>query len=333
MYIVKKVEALTKDTLEQHQISIYFVAIVIAVIAGLLSPSFASTSGTLINPAIAVLMYAMFLQIPFLSLRAAVANRRFLGALLLANFVLIPLLVWGLTLHLTEHRAIMVGALLVLLAPCIDYVVVFTHLGKGDSKLVLSATPLLLLLQLILLPVYLGIMIGSDSEVTISVAPFFEAFLLFIAAPLVLAVLTEILLGRSRVVRVWNDTWAWLPVPAMAAVLIVVIGSQVAPIAKDASLLAPVLPVYIAFLVFAPMLGALAARLFRLAAPAARAVTFSASTRNSLVVLPLALALPENLRGLAAAAVITQTMVELIGELFYLRVIPALVWRKSPQST
>lgn len=54
-------------------------------------------------------------------------------------------------------------------------------------------------------------------------------------------------------------------------------------------------------------------------------MTFSAATRNSLVVLPLALALPEDLRGLAAAAVITQTLVELVGELIYVRVVPALV--------
>ncbi|MNG07117.1 hypothetical protein D3C84_904050 [compost metagenome] len=79
------------------------------------------------------------------------------------------------------------------------------------------------------------------------------------------------------------------------------------------------------FMLLAPALGAFSARLFRLAAPAARAVAFSSSTRNSLVVLPLALALPEPIRGLAAAAVITQTLVELVGELIYLRTIPALV--------
>lgn len=54
-------------------------------------------------------------------------------------------------------------------------------------------------------------------------------------------------------------------------------------------------------------------------------MAFSTSTRNSLVVLPLALALPEPISGLAAAAVITQTLVELVGELIYLRAIPALV--------
>jgi hypothetical protein len=46
------------------------------------------------------------------------------------------------------------------------------------------------------------------------------------------------------------------------------------------------------------------------------------------VVLPLALALPEEIKGLAAAAVITQTLIELVSELIYIRTIPALVWRK-----
>jgi len=44
------------------------------------------------------------------------------------------------------------------------------------------------------------------------------------------------------------------------------------------------------------------------------------------VVLPLALALPEEIRGLAAAAVITQTLVELVGELLYIRLLPLLIW-------
>ncbi|HWV08126.1 MAG TPA: arsenic resistance protein, partial [Pseudomonas sp.] len=88
-----------------------------------------------------------------------------------------------------------------------------------------------------------------------------------------------------------------------------------------------VIPVYIGFLILAPLIGALVSRMARLSAPTARAVTFSSSTRNSLVVLPLALALPEDIRGLAAAAVITQTLVELFGELIYIRAIPAFVWR------
>ena len=317
---------MTRDTLEHNQIPFYFVAVLLAAVFGLLAPSLAHGLNVLITPAIAVLMYAMFLQIPFLELRSSLAHKRFLSALLLANFVLVPALVWALTRGLVERPALLVGALLVLLTPCIDYVVVFTHIGKGDSRLMLAATPVLLLLQLALLPVYLGLMLGAQSGVVVQAGPFVEAFLLLIVVPMVLAVLTAALVKRSRVVRVWNDAWAWLPVPAMALVLWVVIASQITSVVRDIGLLLPVIPVYVGFLVLAPLLGMLASRLFALPAVTARAVTFSASTRNSLVVLPLALALPEDVRGLAATVVILQTLVELVGELIYIRLIPALVW-------
>jgi len=317
---------MTRDTLERNQIPVYFATVFLAALFGLLVPSVAHGLGTLITPAIVMLMYAMFLQIPFLDLREGLSNKRFISALLLANFILVPLLVWVLTRGLAERPALLVGALLVLLTPCIDYVVVFTHIGKGDSRLMLAATPVLLLLQLALLPVYLGFMLGAQSKVVVAVGPFVEAFLLLIVVPMVLAVLTTSLARRSRIVSAWNDAWAWLPVPAMALVLFVVIGSQITSVVRDIALVLPVVPVYIGFLLLAPLMGGLASRLFALPATTARAVTFSASTRNSLVVLPLALALPEDVRGLAATVVILQTLIELVGELLYIRLIPMLVW-------
>lgn len=317
---------MNRDQLEQHQIPIYFVTVSIAAVGGLLAPQAMQGLGGLVTPAIALLMYAMFLQIPFLQLRQGLANKRFIAALLVANFVLMPLLVWALTLGLHDQPAILIGALLVLLTPCIDYVVVFTHLGKGDARLTLAATPLLLLLQLALLPLYLTL-IPSEAAVTITLGPFVEAFVLLIAVPLLLAVLTCAGARRSPGIARWNQGWAWMPVPAMATVLLVVIGSQIAFVARELEQLLPVIPVYLGFMLLAPVVGALTARAFRLPAATARSVTFSSATRNSLVVLPLALALPEDMRMLAAAAIITQTLIELVCELIYIRVIPALVWR------
>ncbi|ATB66232.1 arsenic resistance protein [Pseudomonas mosselii] len=315
-----------RDQLERNQIPLYFIAVALAAAIGLFTPGVARPLEALVTPAIAVLMYAMFLQIPFLDLRAGLGNRRFMGALLLANFVLVPLLVWAGTRGLVEHPAVLVGALLVLLTPCIDYVVVFTHIGKGDSRLTLAATPVLLLVQLALLPLYLALMLGGG-QVEISVAPFFEAFVLLIVLPLLLAVATSAGARRSVLVARWNDAWAWLPVPAMALVLVAVIGSQIGVVTSQLDKLLPVVPVYLGFALLAPLLGWFAAQLFTLSTGEARAVTFSAATRNSLVVLPLALALPESIRALAAAAVITQTLVELVSELVYVRAVPALVRR------
>jgi ACR3 family arsenite efflux pump ArsB len=316
-----------RTQLEHQQIPVYFAAVALAAAVGLLAPAVAQPLERLVTPAIAVLMYAMFLQIPFLDLRAGLGNRRFMGALLLANFVLVPVLVWAGTRVLVEHPAILLGALLVLLTPCIDYVVVFTHIGKGASHLTLAATPVLLLMQLALLPLYLAWMLGDAGQVELSVAPFVEAFVLLIVLPLLLAVASSAGARRSTWVARWNDAWAWLPVPAMALVLVLVIGSQIGVVVSRLDALLPVLPVYVGFALLAPWLGLLAARLFGLSTGEARAVTFSAATRNSLVVLPLALALPESVRALAAAAVITQTLVELVSELVYIRAVPRLIRR------
>ena len=48
------------------------------------------------------------------------------------------------------------------------------------------------------------------------------------------------------------------------------------------------------------------------------------ATRNSLVVLPLALALPDRL-SVAAVVVVTQTLVEVVGMLAYVRLVPRLI--------
>ena len=70
---------MTRDALEHNQIPVYFAAVLLAVVFGLLAPSFAHGLSALVTPAIAVLMYAMFLQIPFLELRQAFGNWRFMG--------------------------------------------------------------------------------------------------------------------------------------------------------------------------------------------------------------------------------------------------------------
>lgn len=322
---------MNREQLEQNQIPIYFAIVIAAGVGGLLVPEQAHWLEVLVTPAIAVLMYAMFLQIPFLELREGFADKRFMVALLATNFLVIPCLVWGLTRGLDDHPAIMTGALLVLLTPCIDYVVVFTHIGKGDSKLTLAATPLLLLLQLVLLPLYLALMLDSGLSFKIPLGPFVEAFMLLIVAPLALAVLTSAVAKRSGIVEVWNQAWAWMPVPAMAAVLVVVICSQIGFVVSQFDNLARVIPVYIGFMILAPIAGALISKVFTLPTRPARSVVFSAATRNSLVVLPLALALPETMRGLAAAAVVTQTLIELVSELIYIRTIPFFM-RDRPTS-
>ncbi|MCO5121246.1 MAG: arsenic resistance protein [Burkholderiaceae bacterium] len=311
-----------RDILESRQIPVYFCAVAAAVVAAMYGPDTAALEG-LITPVLALMLYATFLQVPIARLGKVFGRGRFLGALLLANFVVIPLLVALVVQFLPRDPMLRLGVLLVLLTPCIDYVVTFSHLGRADSSQLLAATPILLVVQMLLLPAYLGILLGSEAAQLVEAGPFIHAFLWLILVPLALAGSTQAWAARSRVGRRASAALGLLPVPATAAVLFDVIAAVLPRIGPAADAAIRVVPVYIAFAVIAPVAGWSVARCFDLETPARRAVAFSSATRNSLVVLPLALAVPGAMP-LLPAVIVMQTLVELASELVYVRIIGAL---------
>lgn len=319
---------MSREQLEENQIWLYAVALAVGAGLGLWRPAFGASLEFLISPVLAVLLYGMFAQIPFLHLREAFANRRFTAALLTVNFIIVPVLVWLLSRLLPEHPPLLLGVYLVLLTPCIDYVIVFTHLGRGNARLVLASTPLLLLAQMLLLPVYLWLFMGGQAAQVMSAGPFLEAFLVLIVLPLGFALMTEFWAKRQRRGAVWLEAAAWLPVPFMALTLLLVVASQVGRIEEYLPLVGQAVPIYVAFMAIMPFLARLTACAFRLDTQAGRALIFSAGTRNSLVVLPLALALPDAWV-VASAVIVTQTLVELVGELIYIRLVPSVIFREA----
>ncbi|MGL3822276.1 arsenic resistance protein [Sphingopyxis sp. R3-92] len=308
-----------RNLLEMRQIAIYFGAVVIGGIAGIGIPG-AHMLEPAINPALAFMLFVTFLQVPIAALGQALRDLRFLAALLGVNFIVVPLLVAGLIQFAPADPLIRLGVLIVLLCPCIDYVVTFAHLGRADARLLLASTPALLIVQMLLLPFYLAAFLGDEAAGLVQAGPFVHAFLWLIALPLVLAMLCQLWAGRSPAGERMTATLALLPVPATALVLFIVIAAVVPQLGAAIPAALSVLPLYIAFAVIAPIAGWLVARGAGLGAPGGRAVAFSAATRNSLVVLPLALAVPGAIPVLPAI-VVTQTLVELVFELVYVRTI------------
>ena len=319
---------MAREQLEENQIWIYALALALGAGLGLWRPPFGEFLEFLISPVLAIMLYGMFTQIPFLHLREAFANRRFTAALLTVNFIVIPLFVWLLSRLLPQQPPLLLGVYLVLLTPCIDYVIVFTHLGRGNAKLVLASTPLLLLAQMLLLPVYLWLFMGEQAAQIMSAGPFLEAFFVLIVLPLGLALASEFWATRRRTGAVWIEATAWLPVPFMALTLLLVVASQIGRIEQYLPVVIQAVPIYVAFMVIVPFLARLIACAFRLDTQAGRGLIFSAGTRNSLVVLPLALALPDAWI-VVPAVIVTQTLVELVGELFYIRLVPSVVFRED----
>ena len=311
-----------RDVLERWQAPIYLVTVVLAAV---MAWQFGGMQvlEVVINPALALMLYVTFLQVPWTALRAVWVQGRFLLALLVTNFVAIPLLVGVLSLMLPSDELLRFGVLLVLLAPCIDYVVTFAHMGKADARLLLACTPVLLVVQMLLLPFYIEVMLGSQAADWVQLGAFVDAFIGLIVAPLALAVATQRWAQRSSTGQRWSAVLALLPVPATAMVLFVVMAAVVPQLGAAPDAVRQVLPVYVAFAVLAPAVAWCVAQLFKLPAPAARAVAFSGSTRNSLVVLPLALAVPGAMPVLPAV-IVAQTLVELLSELVYIQLMPKL---------
>lgn len=316
-----------RDGLEARQVWIYFAAVIVATAIGFVIPGTAVLESA-INPALALMLFVTFLQVPVAALGRALQELRFMGALLAVNFIAVPLLVLGLVQFLPADPLIRLGVLMVLLCPCIDYVVTFAHLGRADARLLLASTPVLLIAQMALLPIYLRLFLGAEAAAYVQPGPFIHAFVWLIAIPFVLAALVQTWAARSKTGERVSSGLGLAPVPATALVLFIVVAAVMPQLGQTLDRTLSVVPVYVAFSVLAPLIGWAVSRLARLTPEAGRAVAFSAGTRNSLVVLPLALVVPGAIP-LVPAIIVTQTLIELLAELVYIRGIPGLGRRSA----
>ncbi len=310
--------------MERHQVAIYVGAILAGVLVGFLAPSAGPGLEVAINPVLGALLYVTFLQVPARELLRSLRAGRFLGAALVVNFVVVPLVVAAMFGFLPADQGVRLGVLLVLLTPCVDYVIVFSGLAGGSGDRLLAATPLLLVAQMVLLPVFLVLFMGPALADVIEVGPFVEAFVFLIVIPLGFAWLTQAWAARKPAGETFSALAEALMVPLMVATLLVVVASQVPKLGDGGTAVLGVIPFYVGFLVVMALLGLAVARAFRLDTSAGRAIIFTGATRNSLVVLPLALALPDAL-AVAAVVIVTQTLVEVVGMVVYVRAIPRLL--------
>lgn len=148
--------------------------------------------------------------------------------------------------------------------------------------------------------------------------------MLLIVLPLAAAWCTQAAARHRRSAAVVQKSAAEAMVPLTAATLAVVVAATIDGVRSRLGDFLGLVPVYVVFAVAMATVGTVAARAARLGPPAGRAVVFSGVTRNSLVVLPLALALPSGY-GIAPSAVVTQTLVELVAMVVLVRAVPRLI--------
>lgn len=309
-------------TLERRQVWIYLVAIVGGLVLGSAAPGIGPRFEVLLWPVLAALLYATFVQVPLLHVRDAFRDGRFVLAILLGNFVLIPLLVWLTLQCLPDDPALRLGVLLVLLVPCTDWFITFAQLGRGNTARAIAVTPLNLLLQLLLLPAFLWLMLpAADFSAALKTEDMLHAALVLVGFPLAAAALTERWVEARPERTVWRERLGWWPVPLLAVVVFLIAGAQVGTVLNAGPVLLTVLPVFVGFLLVVALLARSLAHWLRLPVDAGRTLAFSLGTRNSFVVLPFALALPAGWET-TVVVVVFQSLVELFGMVVYLWWLP-----------
>ncbi|MDO4898145.1 MAG: arsenic resistance protein [Rothia sp. (in: high G+C Gram-positive bacteria)] len=315
--------------LEKHQVMLYLLALLAGGAASFL-PGLDHLANPLVSPALALLLLATFLSIPLRQATVRHLPQRFLTSLVLLNFLLVPIIAAALLALTPLPDAVAFTAALVLLSPCIDYVVVFTRLAGGSAHRLLAATPVLLAAQLLLAPLWLAIFTRLDlwqntpvdlTALYLEVGPALSALLVVLLA---LALAWALQNNRATQERAGQLAEISM-VPLMLAVLFLTSSAHTHTLSGGWQTLAPLLPLYITFAALAGLSSWLLSRyLLGGAAPAANhanriSLTFSAVTRNALVVLPIVLGISHIAlkAGVPAAdlmpmTVVTQTLVELL---------------------
>lgn len=315
---------MTRATLERHQVWVYLAAVLAGLALGAAAPQAGPAMELLLWPSLALLLYATFTQVPLAHLPAAFRDARFMTAVMIGNFVVLPLVVWALLALVPDDPAVRLGVLLVLLVPCTDWFITFAHQAGGDVRRAIAVTPAVLLVQIVLLPVYLWLFLGEGFADLVSAERMATVFGVVIVVPLALAYLTERWVEQAPARAGLIERLAWLPVPLLALVVLLIAGSQVEAVRDALPLIRGVLAPFVAFLAVAAAAALVLGRLFRLPVAEARTLLFSFTTRNSFVVLPFALALPAGWDA-AAIVIVFQSLVELFGVLVLLWLVPRVL--------
>ncbi|MDQ0271657.1 arsenic resistance protein [Cytobacillus purgationiresistens] len=159
---------------------------------------FKTHAEAVILPFLVFMLYGLFLTIPLKNLKDAFKNIKFLSASTIINFIWTPVFAWGLgAVFLSDHPALWIGFIMLMVTPCTDWYLVFTSIAKGNVPLATSILPINLILQVLLLPIYLFIFAGTIESVSLSTI--IESIIFVLLLPFTLAHLTRFLLRKKQV--------------------------------------------------------------------------------------------------------------------------------------
>lgn len=271
-------------------------AILLGIGTGKFLPGTGERLGALIDPLVLSLLALMFFEVRFAPLRKASDHWGFLSLAWVTNFILIPVLGWGLAwLFFGSQPALFAGLFLYFLFPCTDWFLAFTRIAKGDVALGSVLIPINLISQLLLFPVYLSIFLGS--QISLDLQETWGTFVQWFLFPMVVAVSFRFLLSKVLSTERFEPIPLYIGslVPWVLSLLVFsIFACHTAQLIENPSILLPVLLAVFMFFVLTWLVGEFFAKRFQLARPQHVLLSITTTARNSPLMLGLAtIALPD----------------------------------------
>lgn len=273
---------------------------------------------------LAIMVFLVVVALPLLSVGRAIAKPRVLVALFALNLAVVPLVAFILSRVVFQVPELQVGVLLVLLAPGVALSLTTAHEAGGDVESVLGAKPLLFAGQLVVVPLYTVFLSGGVLSFS-DLPPTFAVIAGIIVAPSLLALVVQWVLIRSARAATIRSGLTAARVPFIALAVALVVWNQVPLHLEELEELYRVVPLFFSFLVLLAPLGLLAGILASLTIPEKRAIMIVGAGRGGVIMLPISLALDQDVWGLVPLVVITQLTLEVVGMMVYRTIVPELV--------
>lgn len=300
------------STIEKFQTLI----ILLAVCAGLLLGQIEEVkvyAAYIIVPALAAMLYGLFLSIPLKDLTAAFKNRRFAIGSLAINFLWTPILAWILGYFLlSEHPYLWIGFIMLMVTPCTDWYLIFTQIARGNVVLSTAILPINLLLQLILLPLYLFLF--SDISGNINLSGIWESILIILVIPFLLAQLTQSkLLNRNQKISINQRLASFFTkaqIPFLSLAIAAMFASQGEYLFENPEIMYLMLIPVLVFFLINFLFGQLVGRLLKFPYQDRVSLSMTTLARNSPIALAIAVTAFPN-QPLIALALVIGPLIEL----------------------